>query len=207
MNRRNCHKFFGFLLLALFLCGLTYEEVFAAPRHRATSTDVRVNEVEFGSYAELAAWLDNWVQQNPENAAEALAAIDQLQEPGTAGDDFSMYTACKNVTLTPASIIATKPFRFKVYQIVIDVTIGDCGSIICSTMGFDMSWNPGPNGGATLLGPFPSQTAYQVCVGNSISSRGFLILKPEVPNGSYSIKIKVGGFASADYYNLPVTVN
>jgi len=156
--------------------------------------DVVLEEMEVDSYGDLIDLLAELGVEDP------MAA---LSEDG----GVSIINACKNVSITPSSIVATKPFRFKVYQIVVNVTIGDCGMILCSTMGFDMTWEPGPNAGATLLGPFPSEPVGQVCVGNSTSTKGILILKSDVPNGSYKIKIKVGGFGYADYYYLPVTVN
>ena len=181
MNRILCSKVFFLLVLMLVVCSLTGVPALAGPRSAPKPADV--GEIEL-----------------------TPVDIDELESGLEDDGGISVIEACKNVTLTPASITATKPFRLKVYQIVIDVTIGDCGIVICSTMGFDITWNTGPASGATLLGPFPSEPVGQVCVGNSTSSKAFLILKKDIPNGNYSLKIKVGGFGSAEYWNLPVTV-
>jgi hypothetical protein len=159
----------------------------------ARAVDVAREDLAINSPDELIELLAEMGVENPE-------AI--LDEDG----GISIIEACKNVSLTPSSIVATKPFKIKFYQIMVSVTIGDCGNILCSTMGYDMTWEPGPNAGATLIGPIPSEPTGQVCVGNSTSTKGFLILKSDVPNGRYNIKVKVGGFASAEYYYLPVTV-
>ena len=179
-----------FFVAMMALCFMASISVQASP---AIPADVMLEELAINSPDELIELLAEMGMENPE-------AI--LDDDG----GISIIEGCKNVSLSPSSIVATKPFRFKVYQIIVSVTIGNCGNILCSTMGYDMTWEPGPSAGATLLGPFPSEPTGQVCVGNSTSTKGILILKSDVPNGSYKIKVKVGGFASAEYYYLPVAV-
>lgn len=202
MNTKFFQKWFCCVIVLLVFCFVLNINISAARNDSPEPTITYLEEQEFDSLDELEEWINNWAMENPDNAREMLKALKQLKSETDRPD-----TACKNVTLTPSSISATKPFHFKLYQIIIDVYIGDCGSILCSTMGFDITWNPGPSGGTILIGPFPSQTFKQICQGESISSRGFLILKSDVPNGSYKLKIKVGGFGYASYYYIPVNIN
>ncbi|MGD9972058.1 MAG: hypothetical protein AB7S77_03260 [Desulfatirhabdiaceae bacterium] len=167
----------------------------------SSSAPIQANVMEFQTEDEAVFWLMN-------NAMENGIAVDDLfnslQESGVDAGELS---GCVNTKLSPASVSSTVPKSIKVVQIIIDVTIGDCGNILCSTMGFDMTWSVAPSAGASILGPMPSQTIDQICVGNSISSRGFLILKSDIPRGNYSLKIKVGGFGGASYYYIPVTIS
>lgn len=167
-----------------------------------------------GNAAANSATLNNLALQDmeissPEELIDLLAEVggENFEEAFDPEGGIITIEACKNVSITPSAIVATKPFRFKFYQITVNITIWDCGNILCSQMGFDMTWSPGPSAGAILIGPMPSEPPGQVCVGNSTSTKGYLILTKDVPNGSYKIQIKVGGFASADYWYLPVTVN
>lgn len=205
MHKRLGLKVFCFVVVFLGLWTAMNSGAWAAATKAGQSVNLTVKEVEFKSEAAMEAWLTKYAKQNPEYSDEVLSAIDDL--PGSLADaSDEAPAACKNVTLTPASITVQTPIKFKLYQIIINLSIGDCGGILCSTLGFDVTWNIGPAAGATLIGPFPSQTHEQYCVGNSIASKAFLLLNKDIPKGSYSLKIKVGGFASADYWNLPMTV-
>jgi hypothetical protein len=193
MNKKFCPKVFCFFVATVVLFAMTSLSAFAASQSSSGAADVTLEEPEIDSYDELVDLLAEMGVENPESV---------LAEDG----DVPIIQACKNVTFNPTSIVAIKPFRFKVYQIIINVSIGDCGMILCSQMGFEMTWEPGPSQGSVLIGPFPSEPIGQICQGNSTSTKGILILKKDVPNGSYKIKVKVGGFGSADYYYLAVTV-
>lgn len=163
---------------------------------------VQQQEMTFNSMDEAIEWLTNYAKDHPEYAGEILNAIQNL----STKDDL-VGDSCKNTTLTPSSISITESFTIKFYQIVISVYLNNCGSIICSDMGFDLYWSPGPSEGAILIGPFPSEPPQQVCVGTTIVSKGYMILSNSVPNGSYNIQVKVGGFGYALYLNIPVSIS
>ena len=182
--------------MILFMC-LIAAILMASPVLGQTAS---MEELTFDSPEEMMEWLNTLAIEDPEAAAE-------LQKYLLNSEKTVMRDACKQTTLTPSSISVTSAFKFKLYQIFIDVQLADCGLTLCSTMGFDLTWNPGPNGGAILIGPIPAEPPGQVCVGNSISSRGFLILTKDVPDGNYNLQVKVGGFGYALYLDLPVTID
>lgn len=167
----------------------------------SSSAQIQANVMEFQTDDEAISWL---MKNAMENGITVDELFNSLQD---SDDDSGELSGCVNTKLSPASIASTVPKSIKIVQIIIDVTIGDCGGVLCSTMGFDITWSVSPSAGASIFGPFPSQTLDQVCVGNSISSRGFLILKSDIPRGNYSLKIKVGGFGGASYYYIPVTIS
>ncbi|GEM_PF-4306189 len=182
------------LFLAFIVMGALSPSVTAGP------PSFQANVIEFQNDDEAVFWLMNYAMENG-------IGIDELFSGQESEDNSSELSGCVNVKLSPSTISTTVPKTSKLFQIIIDVTIGDCGNVLCSTMGFDITWSVAPSGGATIFGPFPSQTIDQVCVGNSISSRGFLILNSGIPKGNYSLKIKVGGFGGASYYYIPVTIS
>lgn len=182
------------------MAGIFALAVLALASLPAYAGNVNVDELSFNSEKELLLWLKELAKDEP-------LAVESVYNQLMNSDSYVDADACKVTTLTPASISITSPFKIKVYQITIDVTLANCGMVICSTMGFDLTWNPGPNAGSILIGPFPAEPIQQFCVGANVVSKGFLILTKDAPNGSYAIKVKVGGFGYALYLDIPVTIS
>uniref|UniRef100_A0A7C4RJ03 Uncharacterized protein n=1 Tax=Desulfatirhabdium butyrativorans TaxID=340467 RepID=A0A7C4RJ03_9BACT len=160
--------------------------------------EIGYNVLDFDSEEDAIRWLQQYANENG-------LSLDDLFN--MSQDATGTFEGCKNTTITPSSITTTVPKSIQIIQIYIKVTIGDCGNVLCSTMGFGITWKTAPSTGAMIFGPSPSQTQDQICVGNSITSKGMLLLQKTVPKGKYMLSIKVGGFGSADYWDLPVTIN
>jgi hypothetical protein len=203
MGRKILGKVSLRIVLSLMICLAVDSSSFAGPRDRQGKLRVDQKALEFDSYEELAAWLTDRAMEYPESAGEILDALYELE---TEQEQKEAVSGCKNTTISPRSVVSEVPRFFKLYQIVATVSIGDCGLILCSTMGFDLVWDPGPSGGSILIGPFPSQTRQQICQGASISTRGFLILTGSVPTGSYTLMLKVGGFGWVASFPIPITI-
>jgi hypothetical protein len=177
--------------------------VWSAPRDRSAFRDIGagvttdIREFDFDSYDELADWL-----------REAIGDDEELEKILEQVEEEIVAQACLSSSALPSSVNVTQPFFFKVVQFSLGVTVGDCGLIICSTLGFNLAWDVAPQGGGLFFGPFPSNTRGQVCQGGSASTKAFLILTRGIPNGSYRLKFSVIGFGGVTSTTLiPINIS
>ena len=175
---------------------------FSAFGAKTSGSSANQGVITIDSMKAFQTWIKNFVAEHPEHAQDIYNALNHMATVEIFG------SSCMNPHLSPSSVTISEPLFIKIIQIINNVTIGDCGMVLCSTMGFDLYWKTGggPSTGWILIGPFPSQTG-QICQGAQVTSKGYLILFKGVPNGTYQLVFKTGGFGYYIEPTVQITIN
>jgi len=114
---------------------------------------------------------------------------------------------CMNFSLAPSSISTPPPQAFKFYQISGRLSIGDCGMVLCSTVGLESNWESAPGTGIIEIGPFPpGSMGKQICQGGHLDFQQFLIVTRNAPRGTYKLRFTAKGFGGSISHYLMVTI-
>lgn len=159
-----------------------------------------VGERDFDSFDELLDWLQGVVDMSGDDGV-TLGHV--RREMGVRSH------GCVCPIASPASIVVPRPPFIKLFQLNFNTSFGVCGScglVICARLAYQLVFAAAPPAGAFLLGPMPRATREEVCVGQTVSAKAFLVLTNQVSPGQYLIRFEATGAGDIGIATVFVTV-